>query len=255
VRLKVLIADDEPLAREGLRLMMDGDPRVEAIYEARNGREAIAAIRAHQPQLVLLDIQMPGVDGFAVVEAFGADRMPSTIFVTAHDQYAIRAFEVSAVDYLLKPVSHERFGKAFERAVERLRVVSTDETTLQLRTMLDAIARPPRRLTRLAIRTGEKTMFLSVEAIDRIEASQNYVRVHAGQASHLVHVSMNAIEASLDPDAFIRIHRSHIVNLKRIKQLWSIAHGQYVVELISGERLQSGRTYGDRIRTLLSNPF
>jgi two-component system LytT family response regulator len=255
MRLTVLIADDEPLAREGLRLMMDGDPRVDAIYEARNGREAIAAIRAHQPQLVLLDIQMPGLDGFAVVEAFGADRMPSTIFVTAHDQYAIRAFEVSAVDYLLKPVAHERFRKAFERVVERLRVVSTEETTLQLRTMLDAIAHPPRRLTRLAIRAGEKTMFLSVDAIDRIEASQNYVRVHAGQASHLVHVSMNAIEASLDPDAFIRIHRSHIVNLRRIKHLWSMAHGQYVVELVSGERLQSGRTYGERIRTLLSNPF
>ena len=258
MRLKVLIADDEPLARDGLRLMIGNDPRVEAIVEARNGREAIAAIREHHPHLVLLDIQMPGLDGFAVVEAFeafGTDRMPSTIFVTAHDQYAIRAFEVSAVDYLLKPVAHGRFKQAFERAVDRLRVTSAEETTLQMRTMLDAMAHPPRRLTRLAIRAGEKTMFVPVDTIDRIEASQNYVRVLAGPASHLVHVSMNAIEASLDPDTFIRIHRSHIVNVTRIKHMWSMAHGQYVVELISGERLQSGRTYGDRIRTLLTNPF
>ena len=255
MRLKVLIADDEPLARDGLKLMIGTDPRVEAIFEARNGREAIAAIREHHPHLVLLDIQMPGLDGFAVVEAFGADKMPSTIFVTAHDQYAIRAFEVSAVDYLLKPVAHERFTKAFERVVDRLRVAAAEETTLQMRTMLDAIAHPPRRLTRLAIRAGEKTMFLPVDTIDRIEASQNYVRVLAGQTSHLVHVSMNAIEASLDPDTFIRIHRSHIVNVKRITHMWSMAHGQYVVELVSGERLQSGRTYGDRIRTLLTNPF
>ena len=255
MQLKVLIADDEPLARDGLKLMLAKDPRVAAIHEARNGREAIAAIREHRPHLVLLDIQMPGLDGFAVVEAFGADTMPSTIFVTAHDQYAIRAFEVSAVDYLLKPVAHDRFKKAFERAVDRLRVVSAEETTLQMRTMLDAIAHPPRRLTRLAIRAGEKTMFLPVDTIERIEASQNYVRVFAGQGPHLLHVSMNAIEASLDPDTFIRIHRSHIVNVKRIKHMWSMAHGQYVVELISGERLQSGRTYGERIRTLLTNPF
>ena len=255
MRLNVLIADDEPLAREGLRLMIGNDPRVDAILEARNGREAIAAIREQQPHLVLLDIQMPGLDGFAVVETFGADKMPSTIFVTAHDQYAIRAFEVSAVDYLLKPVAQDRFRQAFERAVDRLRVVSAEETTLQMRTMLEAIAHPPRRLTRLAVRAGEKTMFVPVDAIDRIEASQNYVRVLTGSSSHLVHVSMNAIEASLDPDTFIRIHRSHIVNVKRIKHMWSMAHGQYIVELVSGERLQSGRTYGDRIRTILTNPF
>jgi two-component system, LytTR family, response regulator len=255
MRLKVLVVDDEPLAREGLRHMLEGDPRVETIGEARNGREAIAAIRDQKPDVVLLDIQMPRMDGFAVVEAIGAERMPAVIFVTAYDQYAIRAFEISAVDYLLKPVTEERFRMAFERVSKRLRSVGVEESTRQMLTVLDALAHPPRRLTRLAVRTGEKTLFLSVDAIDRIEACQNYVQLHAGQKSHLLHVPMNTLEASLDPDAFVRIHRSHIVNVRQIKHVWSVANGQYVLELQSGERLQSGRTYGERIRGLLSNRF
>jgi two-component system LytT family response regulator len=255
MRLKVLVVDDEPLAREGLRRMLESEPRVEAIGEARNGREALAAIRDQKPDVVLLDIQMPRMDGFAVVEAVGADRMPSVIFVTAFDQYAIRAFEISAVDYLLKPVTEERFRLAFQRVTQRLGSVTADDCTRQMLTVLDAIAHPPRRLTRLAVRSGEKTLFLPVEAIDRIEACQNYVQLRAGQASHLLHVPMNTIEASLDPGAFVRIHRSHIINIKQIKHVWSAANGQYIVELHSGERLQSGRTYGDRIRALLSNHF
>jgi two-component system, LytTR family, response regulator len=255
MRLKVLVVDDEPLAREGLRRMLESDPQVEAIDEARNGREALAAIRDHKPDLVLLDIQMPRMDGFAVVEAIGAERMPSVIFVTAYDQYAIRAFEISAVDYLLKPVTEERFRLAFQRVTQRLNTITADQCARQMLTVLDAIAHPPRRLTRLAVRTGEKTLFLAVETIDRIEACQNYVQIRAGQASHLLHVPMNTIEASLDPDTFVRIHRSHIVNVRQIKHVWSVAHGQYVIELHSGERLQSGRTYGDRVRALMSNRF
>lgn len=253
--LKVLIVDDEPLAREGLKRLVHADQRVESIGEARNGREAVAAIRDGKPHLVLLDIQMPRMDGFDVVEAVGADRMPSVIFVTAHDQYAIRAFEVSAVDYLLKPVTEERFRVAFERAASRLLANPAEESTRQMLTMLEAIARPPKRLTRIAIRAGEKTLFVPVDTVERIEASQNYVRLHAGRASHLLHVSMNALEAALDPETFLRIHRSHIVNVRRITQVWPLAHGQYVVELASGERLQSGRTYSDRIRELVSNRF
>jgi two-component system LytT family response regulator len=189
------------------------------------------------------------------VEAVGADKMPAVIFVTAHDQYAIRAFEISAIDYLLKPVTEERFRMAFQRAKSRIGVAPPDESTRQMLSMIDAIANPRRHLTRLAIRSGDRTIFLSIDEVDWIEASQNYVRLHARQAAHLFHVPMNTIETSLDPACFVRIHRSHIVNVKRIKQLWSLAHGQYIVELVSGERLQSGRTYGDRIRDLLSNPF
>jgi two-component system LytT family response regulator len=255
MRLKVLIVDDEPLAREGLRMLLDTDHDVETVSEARNGREAVAAIRTQRPDLVLLDVQMPRMDGFAVIEAVGPATMPAVIFITAHSQYAIRAFEISAVDYLLKPVTEERFRLAFQRALSRLRAAPVADTTQQMLSVLEAIANPRRQLTRLAIRSGERTIFLPIEEVDWIEAWQNYVRVHAGRTIHLLHVPMNTIAASLDPSTFIRIHRSHIVNAKRIKQLWSSSHGQYVVELTTGERLQSGRTYGETMRSLLTNPF
>jgi two-component system, LytTR family, response regulator len=255
MQLRVLVVDDEPLARDGLRLLLSGQRHVESVSEARNGREAIALIREHKPDLVLLDVQMPRVDGFAVVEAVGAARMPAVIFVTAHDQYAIRAFEIAAVDYLLKPVTEERFSLAFERATNRMRAGPHEDDARQVLAMLDAIANPPRRLTRFAVRSGERTFFVPVEEVDRIEALQNYVQLHVGTTTHLLHVPMNTIEAVLDPTRFLRIHRSHMVNIQRISQLWSMAHGQYVIELRSGLRLQSGRTYGERIRRALSNPF
>jgi two-component system LytT family response regulator len=250
--LRILIVDDEPLAREGIKLMLGSDLQV---MEARNGREAVTKIRDERPDLVLLDVQMPRMDGFGVVEAVGADKMPAVIFVTAHDQYAIRAFEISAVDYLLKPVTEERFRMAFERARRRLDAARGDEPTRQLLTVLDAVANPRRYLSRLAIRSGDRTIFLTIDDVEWIEAAQNYVRVHTGQATHLLHVPMNTLETCLDPERFVRIHRSHIVNLQRIKQLWTLAHGQYVLELSSGERLQSGRTYGEKLRACLSNPF
>jgi two-component system LytT family response regulator len=250
--MRVLIVDDEPLAREGIKLMLGSDSQV---IEARNGREAVAKIRDETPDLVLLDVQMPRMDGFAVVEAVGADKMPVVIFVTAHDQYAIRAFEINAVDYLLKPVTEERFRLAFERARNRLRAAPPDESTRQMLAVLDAIANPRQYLSRLAIRSGDRTVFLAMDEVEWIEAAQNYVRVHSGQATHLLHVPMNTIETSLDPQRFVRVHRSHIVNVQSIKHLWTLAHGQYILELISGERLQSSRSYGEKIRTLLSNPF
>jgi two-component system LytT family response regulator len=250
--LKVLIVDDEPLARAGIRLMLPNDVQAS---EARNGREAVARIRDEKPDLVFLDVQMPRMDGFAVVEAVGAEKMPAVVFVTAHDQYAIRAFEISAMDYLLKPVTEERFRQAFERARNRLQAPSPDDSPRQLLSVLDAIANPRRYLSRLAIRSGDRTTFLAVDEVDWIEADQNYVRVHTGPATHLLHVPLNTIETSLDPERFVRIHRSYIVNLHRIRQMWTLAHGQYILELSSGERLQSSRTYGEKIRTLLSNPF
>ncbi len=253
--LKVLVVDDEPLAREGLKLLLGRQPAVESVSEARNGREAIAIIRERAPDLVLLDVQMPRMDGFAVVDAVGPERMPAVIFVTAHDQYAIRAFEISALDYLLKPVTEERFALAFERASSRIRMQPREETARQVVAMLDAMASPPRRLTRFAVRSGERTIFVPVDDVDRIEAFQNYVQLHIGEIVHLLHVPMNTIEAVLDPERFLRVHRSHIVNVQRISQLWSLAHGQYIIELRSGQRLQSGRTYGDKIRRVLSNPF
>ena len=255
MRLSVLVVDDEPIAREGLKLLLGRQPQVESVWEARNGREAIAFIRDKKPNLVLLDVQMPRTDGFAVVHAVGAEHMPPIIFVTAHDQYAIQAFEIAAIDYLLKPVTEERFGLAFKRAVGRLQDVPHEDATRQLMAMLDAIANPPRQLERFAVRSGENTLFVPISEVDWIEADQNYVRLHAGPATHLLHVPMNTLEGVLDSNRFLRIHRSHIVNIRRIAQLWSIAHGQYAIELKSGQRLQSGRTYNERIRRALTNPF
>jgi two-component system, LytTR family, response regulator len=255
VRLSVLVVDDEPIARDGLKLLLGRQPQVESVSEARNGREAIAFIRKQRPDLVLLDVQMPRTDGFAVVHAVGAERMPPIIFVTAHNQYAIRAFEIAAIDYLLKPVTEERFDLAFKRAVGRLGGSPHEDATKQLMAMLDAVANPPRQLERFAVRSGENTLFVPINEVDWIEAFQNYVRLHVGPATYLLHVPMNTVEGVLDSNRFLRIHRSYIVNVRRIAQLWSIAHGQYAVELKSGQRLQSGRTYNERIRNALTNPF
>ena len=255
MRLRVLVVDDEPIAREGLKLLLGRQPQVESVSEARNGREAIALICEQRPDLAVLDVQMPRINGFAVVNAVGTERMPPIIFVTAHDQYAIRAFEVAAIDYLLKPVTEERFELAFKRAVGRLQGAPHEDAIKQLTTMLDAISNPPRQLERFAVRTGEKTVFVPVNEVDWVEAYQNYVRLHAGPATHLLHVPMNTIEGVLDSNRFLRIHRSHIVNVRRIAQLSPIAHGQYEIELKSGQRLQSGRTYNERIRRALTNPF
>ncbi|UWZ82851.1 LytR/AlgR family response regulator transcription factor [Occallatibacter riparius] len=255
MRLTALVVDDEPLARQGLKLLLGRYPQVESVSDARNGREAITLIREKKFDLLLLDVQMPRTDGFAVVHAIGAERMPPVIFVTAHDQYAIRAFEIAAIDYLLKPVTEERFDLAFQRALGRLRGAPHEDATKQVLTMLHAIANPPRQLERFAVRSGENTIFVPVDEVDWIEAFQNYVRLHVGVTTYLLHVPMNTIEGVLDSSRFLRIHRSHIVNLQRIAQLWSIAHGQYAVELKSGQRLQSGRTYSERIRGTLTNPF
>jgi len=255
MRLNILVVDDEPLAREGLKLLLGRQPQVASVSEARNGREAITHIREQKPDLVFLDVQMPRTDGFAVIHAVGAERMPPVIFVTAHDQYAIRAFEIAAIDYLLKPVTEERFALAFQRAVGRLLGAPPEGAAKQVMAMLDAIANPPRQLERFAVRSGENTIFVPVSEIDWIEAFQNYVRLHAGSITHLLHVPMNTIEGVLDSNRFLRIHRSHIVNVRRIVQLWPITHGQYAIELKSGQRLQSGRTYNERIRRTLTNPF
>jgi two-component system, LytTR family, response regulator len=255
VGLKALIVDDEPLARDGLRLLLAADPAVAAIDEARDGREAVAAIRERRPDLVFLDVQMPEMDGFAVVEAIGAERMPAVVFVTAHDRYAIRAFEISALDYLLKPVTAERFAQALARVKERLRAQPAPEASRQIRHLLEAIAQPRRYLKRLAVRAEGKTFFVEVASIDWIEAAENYVKLHAGKTRHLLHASLASIEGALDPEIFVRVHRSAIVNLGSIRALEPLQHGEYAITLGSGARLRSGRSYNARVAALAANPF
>jgi two-component system LytT family response regulator len=253
--LKTLIVDDEPLAREGLRALLSGDPEIAAIHEARGGREAVAAIREHNPDLVFLDVQMPEMDGFEVVRAIGAENMPAVVFVTAHDQYAIQAFEINALDYLLKPVIEERFVKTLARAKSSMRSNVGAASNRQIIGLLETIASPRQYLKRLAVRSAGKTVFLDLEEVDWIGAAENYVELHAGRAIHLLHVTMNTLEKSLDPETFLRIHRSIIVNVDRIKDVQSSAHGEYVITLRDGARLQSGRTYADRLKGLVNNPF
>jgi two-component system LytT family response regulator len=250
-----LLVDDEPLAREGLRILLARDPDVSSIHEARNGHEAVTAIRSLRPNLVFLDVQMPEMDGFAVVEEVGASHMPAVVFVTAHDKYAIQAFEINAIDYLLKPVTEERFQKALARAKAHLQSTPADVASRQILSLLETIASPARSLTRLAVRSAGKTVFVDVEEIDWMEAAENYVQLHAGRAEHLLHVTMNTLEKSLDPDLFLRIHRSVIVNVRRIKELQPLMHGEYVVILSNGVRLQSGRMYNEKLRALAANPF
>ena len=252
--LAVLIVDDEPLAREGLAMLLTRDPDVSSVHEARDGREAVAAIRDRRPDVVFLDVQMPEMDGFAVVSEVGAENMPATVFVTAHDRYAIQAFEINAMDYLLKPVTAERFARALERVKNRVRSKPEDDSQ-RILSLLKTIASPPRYLKRLAVRSAGRTTFVDAEDVDWIEAAENYVQLHVGRASHLIHAAMNTIEKSLDPDAFLRIHRSIIVNVKKIKELQPALHGEYTVTLEDGVRLQSGRIYNDKLRALAGNPF
>jgi two-component system LytT family response regulator len=252
---KTLIVDDEPLAREGLRLLLSGDPDVAAIAEAKDGRQAVTAIRDAQPDLVFLDVQMPEMDGFSVVREIGAERIPAVIFVTAHDEYAIQAFEINAIDYLLKPVTASRFRDALRRAKQRLEHRPAPEENRQILSLLETIASPRRYITRLAVRSAGKTVFVDVDEIDWVKAAENYVELHTGSKIHLLHVTLNTLEKSLDPELFMRIHRSLIVNVKRIKELQPAFHGEYVITLQNGTQLQSGRVYHERVKALGSNPF
>ena len=201
--LTTLIVDDEPLAREGLRVLLSRDPEVSAIRESRDGREAVAAIRESSPDLVFLDVQMPEMDGFEVVRKIGAEHMPPVVFVTAHDQYAIQAFEINALDYLLKPVIEERFVQALGRAKSRIRSSAAADSNRQIIGLLETIASPRTYVKRLAVRSGGKTVFVDVEDVDWIEAAENYVELHARGLRHLLRVTMSSLAQSLDPQTLL----------------------------------------------------
>jgi two-component system, LytTR family, response regulator len=256
-KIRALIVDDEPLAREGILMRLKQAPDVEVIGECGNGREAVTAIRREVPDLVFLDIQMPRLDGFGVVEAVGVKQMPHVIFVTAYDEHALRAFEVSALDYLLKPIDGERFFEALERARDRIRGKNLETISAQLHKMMAALQAERKYLERLSIKStskmGGRITFLDVDEIDWIGAADNYVQVHAGRGLHLPHATMNSLENRLDPNKFLRIHRSTIVNVERIKELHPMFHGEYQVVLKDGTQLTSGRGYRGNLQRLLNN--
>jgi two-component system, LytTR family, response regulator len=253
--LTALIVEDEPLAREGLRDLLAKDPDISVIREARDGCEAVSAIQQAKPDLVFLDVQMPEVDGFEVVRRIGAEHMPAVVFVTAHDQYAIQAFEINALDYLLKPVIEARFVKALARAKARIRSALATDSSARIVDLLESMACPRRYLQRVAVRSAGKAVLLRMDEVDWMEGAENYVQLHTGRSSHLLQVTMNALEKSLDPEKFLRVQRSIIVNLDRVKDLKPAAHGEYTITLRDGTCLRTGRTYSSRLRALLDNPF
>jgi two-component system LytT family response regulator len=251
-RIRTVIADDEPLARRGIRAHLNLEKDIEIVSECRNGREAVAAIEADSPDLVFLDVQMPELDGFGVVEAVGVDRMPPVIFVTAYDRHALKAFEVNALDYLLKPFDTERFAKALSRAKTQIEHRQISDLSRRLQTLIDDLKTNRKYAERLVIKSAGRIFFLSVDEIDWIEAADNYVRLHAGRDAHLLRETMSNLEKRLDPEQFIRVHRSRIVNTQRVKELRPLFRGEYDITLKDGTRLETGRGYRDRVQRLMS---
>jgi two-component system LytT family response regulator len=252
VRIRTLIADDEPLARERLRALLARHADIEIISECANGADAIDAITELRPDLVLLDVEMPRVDGFAVLQALDPDALPAVVFVSAHDQYAVRAFEAHALDYILKPFDETRVERALHRV--RGQLARTPGTSRhidpRLLSLLEEL-RDRRRSDRLVVKTGGRVVFLRTEDIDWVEASGNYVRLHVGSEAHVLRESMKNMERRLDPSTFVRIHRSAIVNVDRIRELEPWFHGEYIVILRDGTRLTSSRVFSDRLSALI----
>jgi two-component system, LytTR family, response regulator len=255
-RIRVLIVDDEVLARRGIRMELEREAGVEVIGECIDGRQAVTAIRELEPDLVFLDQQMPKLDGFGVISAIGPESMPAVIFVTAYDQYALQAFEIHAVDYLLKPFSTERFKRAFDHALLQIKRANLDDLGHRLTALLGDIPRAPVRqqyLTRVVVRSGDHIQVLKAEEIDWIESADNYVQIHVGREAHLLRETLSHLEERLDPGVFLRVHRRTIVNVNRIKELHPLFHGTYEVVLQGGGRLTSGRLYRKNIQALLDN--
>ena len=250
-KIRTLIVDDEPLAREGIRLHLDDHPDFEVIGECGSGEEAVQKIETEDPDLVFLDVQMPGLDGFGVLESVGAEQLPAVVFITAYDQFALRAFEAHALDYLLKPFEAERFGKALDRIRSQLNSRAAAPMDERLRNLLASLGAKENYLERMVARTNGKILILRVHDVDWIEAAANYVRVHIGQKQFLVRETMTNLETRLDPEKFLRIHRSIIVRKDRIKELEPLFQGDYSVVLNDGTRLTSSRGYRDKIQMFL----
>lgn len=267
-KIRAVIADDEPLARDALRVLLKKDSRVEIVAECRNGEEAIAAVRRHSPDLIFLDVQMPGTDGFQVVEQIGVEKMPVTIFVTAFDKYALRAFTAHALDYLLKPFDHERFETALERAIEQIQRQNFVRTGEKLFALLEdlrgdstekIVEENPNRasgenegefLERFVIKSQGRIYFVKAGEVEWIEAMGDYASLRVGDKSHLLHRTMKDLQRKLDPKKFVRIHRSIILNIEFIKDVQPLFKGEYIITLTSGKQLKSSRGFHQQLQVL-----
>jgi two-component system LytT family response regulator len=247
-KIRTLVVDDEPLARERLASLLQPLEDVELVGECRDGEEAVIALHDLTPDLVFLDIQMPGMSGFDVIDAVGTDKMPLVIFVTAYDQHALRAFQVRALDYLLKPFDRERFTEALQRARQQLERDDSGDIGRRLLALVKDLRRDPPRADRLVVKSGGRLFFLRTDEIDWVEAAGNYVRLHVGNTSHLLRETMTAMEARLDPERFVRIHRCRIVNVDRIQEMQPWLNGEYAVVLRTGARLTLSRGYREKLQ-------
>jgi two-component system LytT family response regulator len=254
-QIRTIIVDDEPLACRRVQRLLRPDEEIHVLGLCTNGEQAVQAIHHHRPQLLFLDIQMPGMDGFEVLDAIDKNNLPQIIFITAYDRYAIQAFEVHAVDYLLKPFDRERFEKALARAKEMIRHSEQTNISKELEAIRDEIRLKPKYLDRLVIKTGGRIYFLKSQQIDWIEAQGKYVAIHCGKESHLLREGISSVEADLDSQKFVRIHRSTIVNIEKIKELQPWFHGDCKLTLQDGTQLTLSRHYRQRLDDLLGRPL
>jgi two-component system, LytTR family, response regulator len=246
---RVVIADDEMLARKRLRMMLETKSEYTIVAECGDGPETVEAILQHEPDLLFLDIKMPALDGFDVLEALDAARVPPAIvFVTAFDAYAVKAFDVSATDYLLKPFNAQRLDRALGRVSERLDASGLEP---RLRTFLETLRSERAYPDRFLVRAANHLYFVREADIEWIDAADNYVRLHAGGRPHFVRDTMKAFMAKLNPDRFIRVHRSVIVNIDQVQKLEPHGHGEYLITLRDGSRVTSSRAYSERLHALL----
>jgi len=255
---KVLIVDDEPLARRGIRARLKSFSDFTVLEDCEDGFAGLDAIRRHAPDLVFLDVQMPGLSGFEVLKRLPKSRHPFIIFLTAYDQFALRAFEVHALDYLLKPIDAERFAEAMERARRQLKLQSADSIEARLRGLLDEYAstrQPKPYVERFTVRTGRRITFIMVDEIDWIEAVGDYACFHVGKKSPMLRETLNTLETCLDPGKFVRIHRSTIVQVSRIKELETLPNRELRLRLIDETDLKVSRTYRERLDRWLSGTY
>jgi two-component system, LytTR family, response regulator len=251
--IRTIIADDESLARKKLRVLLNAECGVTVVAECKDGKQTIAAVQTHKPDLLLLDIQMPDLDGFQVQEKIPVDQMPVVIFTTAYDQYAIRAFETNALDYLLKPFNQERLHRALERVKAELLKSHEHSVKARILDLLGKTKPEPAQLRRLVIRTGGRVVFLELDEVDWIEAAANYVKLHVGKDSFLLREGIGHISAKLDPERFVRIHRSSIVNVSRIRELQPCDSGEYIAVLRDGKELSCSRGCRPQLLKLIEN--
>jgi two-component system LytT family response regulator len=253
MKIRTLIVDDEPLARERVKRFLRDEKDISIIGECGNGEDAVEAIQSKEPDLVFLDIQMPEKNGFEVIRSLDGNQLPTVVFVTAYDQYALQAFDVHALDYLLKPFNRDRFQRAVVRAREQIDDRRRGDLDERLTSLIENLKSEKKYLDRLVVKTVGRVFFLKTDEIDWIEAAGNYVKLHVGRESHMIRETMNGIETKLDPDKFIRIHRSTVVHIDRIKELHPMFSGDYAVMLRDGTELALSRNYRERFLEMFGN--